>query len=463
MSSNKEIDPASSARGSELASNFTVSLNFDKRLYRQDISVSIAHAKMLGKQQIISDADSKLIVSGLIKIQKEIESEKFPWDEKLEDIHMNIESRLFEIIGDQAGKLHTARSRNDQVATDIRLWVKEACIDLIENSKKLQLSLLSLAESNLNVSLPGYTHLQKAQPISLSHHFLAYFEMFQRDIDRWKKTYSSSDVMPLGSGAISGVPYNIDRTFVAEELGFSSISNNSIDAVSDRDFIVEFISASSICMSHLSKLSEEIVIWSSDEFNFISLSDEYTSGSSIMTQKRNPDFAELIRGKTGRVYGDLIGILTVLKGLPLSYNRDLQEDKESTFDAYDTTLACIKSANGIVKNLIINESIMKTSAEKGFILATDIADYLTKKGLPFRQSHIIMTKLSNHCKKLGKDLSEISIEEYKSISKFFSDDVKNISVNQSINSREIKGGTSLNQIKDAIKNANMTINQKWPK
>ena len=463
MSSNKEINPASSARGSELASNFTVSLNFDKRLYKQDILVSIAHAKMLGKQEIISDEDSKLIVSGLIKIQKEIESDKFPWDEKLEDIHMNIESRLFEIIGNQAGKLHTARSRNDQVATDIRLWIKDACINLIENSKKLQLSLLSLAKNNLNVSLPGYTHLQKAQPILLSHHFLAYFEMFQRDIERWKKTYNSADVMPLGSGAISGVPYNIDRKYVAEELGFSFISNNSIDAVSDRDFIVEFISASSICMSHLSKLSEEIVIWSSDEFNFISLSDEYTSGSSIMPQKRNPDFAELIRGKTGRVYGDLIGILTVLKGLPLSYNRDLQEDKESTFDAYDTTLACIKSANGIVKNLIINESIMKTSAEKGFILATDIADYLTKKGLPFRQSHIIMTKLSNHCKKLGKDLSEVSIEEYKSISKFFSDDVKNISVNQSINSREIKGGTSLNQIKDEIKNANITINQKWPK
>ena len=244
MSSNKEINPASSARGSELASNFTVSLNFDKRLYKQDISVSIAHAKMLGKQQIISDEDSKLIISGLIKIQEEIESEKFPWDEKLEDIHMNVESRLFEIIGDQAGKLHTARSRNDQIATDIRLWVKEACIDLIENSKKLQLSLLSLAKNNLEVFLPGYTHLQKAQPISLSHHFLAYFEMFQRDIERWKKTYSSSDVMPLGSGAISGVPYNIDRKFVAEELGFSSISNNSIDAVSDRDFIVEFISAS---------------------------------------------------------------------------------------------------------------------------------------------------------------------------------------------------------------------------
>ncbi len=463
MSSNKEINPASSARGSELASNFTVSLNFDKRLYKQDILVSIAHAKMLGKQEIISDEDSKLIVSGLIKIQKEIESDKFPWDEKLEDIHMNIESRLFEIIGNQAGKLHTARSRNDQVATDIRLWIKDACINLIENSKKLQLSLLSLAKNNLNVSLPGYTHLQKAQPILLSHHFLAYFEMFQRDIERWKKTYNSADVMPLGSGAISGVPYNIDRKYVAEELGFSFISNNSIDAVSDRDFIVEFISASSICMSHLSKLSEEIVIWSSDEFNFISLSDEYTSGSSIMPQKRNPDFAELIRGKTGRVYGDLIGILTVLKGLPLSYNRDLQEDKESTFDAYDTTLACIKSANGIVKNLIINDKIMKTSAEKGFILATDIADYLTKKGLPFRQSHIIMTKLSNHCKKLGKDLSEISVEEYKCISKFFSDDVKNISVNQSINSREIKGGTSLNQIKNAIKNANITINQKWPK
>ena len=396
MSSNKEIDPASSARGSELASNFTVSLNFDKRLYRQDISVSIAHAKMLGKQQIISDADSKLIVSGLIKIQKEIESEKFPWDEKLEDIHMNIESRLFEIIGDQAGKLHTARSRNDQVATDIRLWVKEACIDLIENSKKLQLSLLSLAESNLNVFLPGYTHLQKAQPISLSHHFLAYFEMFQRDIDRWKKTYRSSDVMPLGSGAISGVPYNIDRTFVAEELGFSSISNNSIDAVSDRDFIVEFISASSICMSHLSKLSEEIVIWSSDEFNFISLSDEYTSGSSIMPQKRNPDFSELIRGKTGRVYGALIGILSVLKGLPLSYNRDLQEDKEGVFDSYDTTISCIQSAKGILASMKINTKQMEISTEKGFILATDIADYLTKKGLPFRDSHIIMTNLSTN-------------------------------------------------------------------
>ena len=463
MTPNKKINPASSARGSELASNFTVSLNFDKRLYKQDIEVSIAHAKMLGNEKIIPLNDSKKIISGLVIIKKEIEARNFKWDNKLEDIHMNLESRLYELIGDKAGKLHTAKSRNDQIATDIRLWLKDACNNLIDNCKGLQSTLVKLAEENINTIMPGYTHLQRAQPVSLAHHFLAYFEMLNRDIERLKNVFNSCDVMPLGSGALSGVPYKINREYLAKELGFKKISNNSIDAVSDRDFIVEFILCNAICMSHLSRLSEEIIIWSTDEFNFIELSNEYTSGSSIMPQKRNPDFLELIRGKTGRVYGALIGILSVLKGLPLSYNRDLQEDKEGVFDAYDTTISCIQSAKGIIASMKINTKQMKMSTEKGFILATDIADYLTKKGLPFRDSHIIMTNLSNHCKKNGKDLSDISIEEYKSISTFFDNDIKNIDVNYSIKSRDIIGGTAPNQIKYAIKNSKKLINEKWRK
>jgi len=456
------MDPASSARGSKLASNFTVSLAFDRRLYKYEIKTSIAHAKMLGAENIIPTEDSKKIISGLKTIESEIKSDKFVWKEDLEDIHMNVESRLYELIGDSAGKLHTGRSRNDQIATDVRLWVKDACVNLVKECKNLQFSLIELAENNIKTTLPGYTHLQRGQPILLAHHFLAYFEMINRDINRLQQVYNASDVMPLGSGAISGVPYPINREMVATELKFSKISRNSIDAVSDRDFIVEFLSSTSICMTHLSKLSEEVIIWSTEEFGFVTLSEQFTSGSSIMPQKRNPDFSELIRGKTGRVYGALVGILTILKGLPLAYNRDLQEDKEGLFDAYDTTLSCIKTANGIISTMKINTNAMEKAMKSSFILATDIADYLTNKGLPFRQAHIIMSSLSEHCRNQGKNLSNLTVEEFRSVSSYFDESVKDVSVDSSIKSRDIKGGTAPNRVTDELKAAKVALSETWP-
>ena len=456
------VDPASSARGSKLASNFTVSLTFDRRLYKHEIKTSIAHAKMLGAENIIPLEDSKKIISGLKIIESEIKSGEFVWKEDLEDIHMNVESRLYELIGDSAGKLHTGRSRNDQIATDVRLWVKDACVDLVKECKNLQLSLIELAQNNIKTVIPGYTHLQRGQPILLAHHFLAYFEMINRDIQRLQQVYKASDIMPLGSGAISGDSYPINRKMVATELKFSKISSNSVDAVSDRDFIVEFLSSTSICMTHLSKLSEELIIWSTEEFGFVTLSEQFTSGSSIMPQKRNPDFSELIRGKTGRVYGALFGILTILKGLPLAYNRDLQEDKEGLFDAYDTTLSCIRTANGIISTMEINTNAIEKAMKSGFILATDIADYLTNKGLPFRQAHIIMSSLSEHCRNQGKNLSSLTVEEFRSISPYFDESVKDISVDSSIKSRDIKGGTAPNRVIDELKAAKIAIPETWP-
>ena len=319
--------PSSSIRGSELASDFTVSLDIDRRMYREDIAGSIAHAEMLAKQGIISESDRDTIINGLNQIRKEIESGDFDWKPELEDIHINVEARLYELIGDAAGRLHTARSRNDQVATDARLYAKRVAAECRTACRKLQRALIDRAEENINTIVPGYTHLQRAQPVSFAHVLLAYYEMFNRDAEAFSYALESADVSPLGSGALAGATYPIDREFVAQKLGFSAISANSMDAVSDRDFILDFIFAAAKTMTHLSRLCEDIVIWSSEEFGFIQLSDAYSSGSSMMPQKRNPDYAELIRGKTGRVYGSLVSVLTTLKGLPLTYNRDLQEDK----------------------------------------------------------------------------------------------------------------------------------------
>ena len=324
--------------------NYTVSTHYDQRLYIQDIAGSIAHAKMLARQEIIDERDSTKIIEGLSQIRSEIGSGAFTWDATLEDIHMNIERRLFELIGAVAGRLHTGRSRNDQISVDIRMYLKDAITSIVDGIKQVQQSLVDLGGKYSDVIMPGYTHLQRAQPVLFAHHMLAYFHMLQRDISRFKDCYSRADVLPLGSGALAGVPYDVDRDFIADELGFRSITPNSMDAVSDRDFLIEFHSAASILMMHVSRMSEEVILWSSREFGFISLSDEFTTGSSIMPQKRNPDFAELARGKTGRVYGNLMGILTIMKGLPLTYNRDLQEDKEGLFDTIDTitsTLMCI--------------------------------------------------------------------------------------------------------------------------
>lgn len=431
-------------------SEYTVSVNFDQRLYAQDIAGSIAHVEMLAEQQILTTSDSKQIVKGLLQIRHEIESESFQWDFQLEDLHMNIENRLHEIVGPVAGKMHTARSRNDQVSLDLRMYVKESIIKIRKNISSLQMVLIQLAESNLNTVMPGYTHLQQAQPILFAHHMLAYFEMLTRDDLRFKYAYNSSDVLPLGSGALAGVPYPINRETVAKKLGFSRISQNSMDAVSDRDFLVDFLSSSSILMMHLSRFSEELIIWSSTEFGFVELSEDFSTGSSIMPQKRNPDFAELARGKTGRVFGSLFGLLTVLKGLPLTYNRDLQEDKEGFFDTFDTLNATLEIFIEMIGSITVKPNQMRDTALKGQLLATDYADYLVGKGIPFREAYGIINQLSSYAIKNKLDFSEVSLDVLKQFSEKFDQDISEISLESSVENRNVSGGTSQQQVKISI-------------
>lgn len=439
---------------------YTASIPFDFRLYRQDIQGSIAHARMLGKQGIISSSETDLIVSGLNSIAEEIEHGKLLFKYELEDIHLNIESRLLEKIGDVAGKLHTARSRNDQVALDMRMYAKEVILETIEGLTGLQQVILDMAEKNMEVIIPGYTHLQRAQPILLAHHLLAYFEMLNRDFGRFVDVLERTDVMPLGSGALGGVPYPIDRLFVAKELEFSRISNNSMDAVSDRDFLVEYMAAASLTMMHLSRFSEELVIWSSAEFDFIEIDDAYATGSSIMPQKKNPDVAELARGKTGRVYGNLLGLLTVLKSLPLSYNRDMQEDKEGFFDTVDTLLLTLDVFAGMISTLVVNTEKAESAADSDYILATDLADYLVKKGSPFRQAHRVVSKLVQYALDKGKGLLELSLSEYQEMSPLFGEDVYNISLRSSIEARNVPGGTAPEQVRQALSKAREILNER---
>ena len=433
--------------------NFTVSLHYDRRLYKHDIQGSIAHAKMLEKQGIISPEDSSKLRQGLNDIEEEITKGHFPWREDLEDIHMNIENRLFEKIGPTAGKLHTARSRNDQVSTDMRMFVKDAVEVTVENISAVQLKLLEIAESNIEVIMPGYTHLQKAQPVLFAHHMMAYVEMFERDLERFNQTFVRADVMPLGSGALAGLPYNIDREYTAGLLNFGSISRNSMDAVSDRDFLIDYLSAASTCAMHLSRLSEEIVIWSTEEFSIIELPTEYTTGSSIMPQKNNPDFAEISRGKVGRVYGNLLSLLTTMKGLPLTYNRDLQEDKECFFDTYDTLNAVLSVFVGMLSGAKVNGKNALLAASGGFMLATDIADYLVEKGISFRESHHIVAKLSAYAATANKTFPELSLAEYKKFSDKFDVDVYEITVPRSVETKDVPGGTATKRVKSAIKAA----------
>lgn len=424
--------PSSSIRGSKLASDFTVSLDIDRRMYREDIAGSIAHAEMLAKQGIISDADRDAIIGGLRQIRDEIEAGEFNWKPELEDIHINIEDRLYELIGDAAGRLHTARSRNDQVATDARLYVKRVASECRSACRELQRALLDRAEENVETIIPGYTHLQRAQPVSFGHVLMAYFEMFNRDARAFSAAHDSADVLPLGSGALAGATYPIDREFVAERLGFSRISNNSMDAVSDRDFILDFIFASAKTMTHLSRLCEDIVIWSSDEFGFIQLSDAYSSGSSMMPQKRNPDYAELIRGKSGRVYGSMISVLTTLKGLPLTYNRDLQEDKPPMMDAADTALACLTAAAGMIAEMTIRADNMASASRGREIVATDYADYLVReRGMPFREAYVQVAAHTRGDSETQTDIPEIIASE-------------------SIAARDIPGGTAPGRVRTAI-------------
>jgi len=436
---------------------YTASIHYDRRLYRQDLAGSIAHVRMLGKQGIITDKEAESIGAGLSAIRQEIEEGSFPWREDLEDLHMNIEARLFEKIGDVAGKLHTGRSRNDQVATDIRLYCKEAIGNTQEKLKALQIALVATAEANQGVVIPGYTHLQRAQPVLFSHHFLAYFHMLQRDRERFEDCLHRTDVLPLGSGALAGVPYPIDRELVAKELGFSGISKNSMDAVADRDFLVEYHADAALCMMHLSRLGEELVLWSSQEFGFLRLGEDYTTTSSIMPQKRNPDFAELARGKTGRVYGHLVGILTILKSLPLTYNRDLQEDKEGFFDTVDALLSTLEVFAGMISTLTINIERAWEAAQDSNILATDLADYLVRKGEPFRSAHGIVAELVRYAASQDKGLAELGLEEYRNLSPHFDEDVYDISVESSITSRDVPGGTSPRRVEEALKEAHLLL------
>jgi argininosuccinate lyase len=440
-----------------LAAAYTASLPFDRRLYRYDIEGSIAHARMLARQKIITEGDADVIIKGLEAVRDEIERGEFDFKIELEDIHMAVESRLIEIVGEVGGKLHTARSRNDQIALDMRLFIKEAIADTLDALKNMQRALLDIAEANIKVIMPGYTHLQAAQPVLLAHHLLAYFEMLRRDYSRFTDCLERADVMPLGSGALAGAAYDIDREFVAEELGFSRLSENSLDAVSDRDFVLEYLAAAGICIMHLSRLAEELVLWSSSEFDFIEIDDAYATGSSIMPQKKNPDVAELARGKTGRVYGNLIALLTTMKGLPLAYNHDLQEDKEGFFDTVDTLLLTLEVFAGMVRTMKVKQQNTSGSLESGYILATDLADYLVKKGETFRNAHEAVGKLVIYAVEKSKSFYDITIDEYKKFSPLFMDDVYKVSVETSLSARDVIGGTARNRVEKALARARDVI------
>ncbi len=444
----------------ELVVKYTSSLPFDWRLYRHDITGSIAHARMLAKQGIISQEEAEAITKGLALVQKELEQGKFKFKLELEDIHMAIEARLLELIGEVAGKLHTARSRNDQVALDMRLFVKEAISETLAGLRQFQQALISLANENKDVVISGYTHLQQAQPVLLAHHLLAYFEMLERDVERFNNSQRRTDVMPLGSGALAGVAYNIDREFLARELGFSRLSPNSIDAVSDRDFVIEYEAAASLCMMHLSRLAEEIILWSSAEFSFIELDEAYATGSSLMPQKKNPDVAELARGKTGRVYGRLMALLVTMKALPLSYNRDMQEDKEGLFDTVDTLLSTLEVFSGMVKTIKVKPANTGRAVSQGYLLAPDFADYLVRTGETFRSAHGIVARLVSYAIEKDKSFGELGLSEFKSFSPLFGDDVKSITVASSIAARDVIGGTAPRQVEKALAAAQKIIEQR---
>jgi argininosuccinate lyase len=443
----------------KLVAAYTASLPFDWRLYQHDITGSVAHAWMLAKQGIISDEEAETIVEGLESIRKEIEQGKFKFKPELEDIHMAVEARLIEKVGEVGGKLHTARSRNDQVALDMRLFTNEAISSTMAGLRELQRALIGLAEKNKDVVMPGYTHLQPAQPVLLAHHLLAYFEMLQRDIARFSDCFKRVDVMPLGSGALAGVAYNIDREFLAQELGFSRVSQNSLDAVSDRDFVLEYEAAASIGMMHLSRLAEEIVLWSSAEFNFIELDEAYATGSSIMPQKKNPDVAELARGKTGRVYGNLVALLTTMKALPLAYNRDMQEDKPGFFDTVDTLLSTLEVFAGMIRTVQVRAENTGRAIQQGYILATDLADYLVKKGAAFRTAHDIVARLVSYAVAEKKTFPQLSLKEYQKFSPLFGEDVYSITVESSLAARDIIGGTAPKRVKRALAVARKIVAQ----
>ena len=434
--------------------DFSQSVSFDRELYPQDIRGSIAHARMLGKQGIITEEDSILIVKGLEDILAELEEGLTPWDAALEDVHMNIEKILTERIGEVGGRLHTARSRNDQVALDLKLYIRDTCDAILERIWRMLHCLLERAQEQQGTIMPGYTHLQRAQPVLLSHHLMAYFEMLKRDHTRFISLKSSLDDSPLGAGALAGTPHPIDREMTARELGFAEITRNSMDTVSDRDFAAQFLFNAALCQTHMSRLAEEIVLWASAEFSFVSLPDGFATGSSMMPQKKNPDAAELVRGKTGRTIGNLTSLLVVLKGLPLTYNRDLQEDKEPVFDSARTLTGSLEVMTGLMNDIHFEAGNMEAAADKGFTTATDLADYLVEKGIPFREAHEVTGKLVALCLAKGCELRDLTISEMREKCSAIDEDVFDIlKVRSSVERRDIPGGTAGNQVKKAMEEA----------
>ena len=442
-----------------LVDQFNASIDFDRRLYREDIAGSIAHATMLARQGVIPEADRDSIVAGLQQIEAEIDAGTFEFRLDREDIHLNIEAVLIERIGDAGRRLHTGRSRNDQVATDTRLFVRAACDETVTLLRALRAALIDLAGREAETVIPGYTHLQRAQPILLAHHLLAYEAMFTRDTERFVQARARANVLPLGAGALAGVTYPIDRTFVAEALGFGGIAENSLDAVSDRDFIVDFHSAAALTMVHLSRLAEEVILWTSAEFAFARLDDRYSTGSSIMPQKKNPDVAELARGKSARVIGNLVQALTMLKGQPLAYNKDNQEDKESLFDSVDTILITLRVVAAMLPTMTFDGERGRTAAVANFALATDVADYLAKKGVPFREAHEAVGSLVARCEREGKTFEYLTLADYQAAHPAFEDDVRSIDVDASLAARDVPGGTAPNRVAEAREAARTRLAQ----
>ncbi len=429
---------------------YSASLAWDRRLYRYDIACSLAHVRMLARMGLLTREEEQALTKALQEIREEIEAGTFPFREELEDIHMNIEARLHQKVGEVAGKLHTARSRNDLVATDLRLFVMDACREAVAALDQLEAALLSQAEAHLEVVMPGYTHLQPAQPVLLSHHLLAYFWMLERDRGRLEDCRRRADELPLGAGALAGVPYPIDREFLAQELGFSRLSANSIDAVASRDFAVEFVAAAAICLSHLSRLGEEVVLWASPQFGFLELPPQFATGSSIMPQKRNPDMAELARAKAARIAGHLPALLGILKGLPLAYNRDLQEDKVPLFEAADALVATLRLFAAMVPHLRFRRDRLEAAAADPSLLATDLADYLVKKGLPFRQAHAVVRELFEHLRQQDRSFRELSLEELRRFSPLFGEDARALDPHRAVAARDHPGGTAPHRVREQL-------------
>ncbi|MDQ0245899.1 argininosuccinate lyase [Bacillus fengqiuensis] len=441
-------------RPEQWVDEFGASIAFDQQLVQEDIQGSLAHVKMLAKCGILPNEDAEAIQNGLLSLLEKAEKGELTFSAQYEDIHLNIEKHLIDEIGPVGGKLHTGRSRNDQVATDMHLYLKKHVLAIVSLIESLQKELVEKAENHVETLIPGYTHLQRAQPVSFAHHLLAYFWMLQRDVERFRESLKRIDMSPLGAGALAGTTFPIDREYSAQLLGFSSIYENSMDAVSDRDFILEFLSNSSMLMMHLSRFCEELILWSSQEFQFVEIDDTYATGSSIMPQKKNPDMAELIRGKTGRVYGNLFGLLTIMKGLPLAYNKDLQEDKEGMFDTVTTVEGCLTIFAGMISTMVVNEEKMEQTTKQDFSNATELADYLAAKGMPFREAHEVVGKLVLVCIQKGIYLMDLPLEEYEQASSLFESDIYDVlNPRTAVNRRNSQGGTGFSQVKAAIQKA----------